>query len=633
MWLNKAARFLERATVLGTRLTNTVGMVILAVLMFFTAADVILRYAFNRPILGSVELTEFMMAIVVSFALAYTAVRKGHVSVDMLVLRFSPRVRAVISSTTSLLTLGIFFLITWRSIVYGENLRAGNYVSGIWNIPTYPFLYVIALGAAIICLLLLANLLNYLAQALKGVRWWAGAGLMMIVVLVIALFAAPVWGEGIIWELSPLEAGVAGIILLIIVLFSGMSIGVVMALVGFMGMAYVNSVGASLIMMGNSPQNTMSAYSLSVVPLFILMGSLCLYSGLSQELYYTVYRWIGHLPGGLAMATVGACAAFAAVSGTGVATVATIGTVAIPEMKRYNYDSALATGSVAAGGTIGALIPPSVALVLYGILTEQSIGKLFLAGFIPGILEAVFYMIAIYILCKRNPLAGPRGPSTSFKDKVVSLKSTWGVVALFILVLGGLYIGIFTPTEAAGVGAFGAFIYAIGMRKLNWQTFKSSLTETGSITGMCFLILIGGVLLGYFLAVTRLPFQLADIVAGFAVNRYLILAAILVLYLLLGAIMSALAMIILITPIFFPVITALGFDPIWFGIITVRMMEIGEITPPVGVCVFVIQGVAKDVPLYTIFRGIAPFLVADICHVLFLVAVPQVTLFLPGLME
>ena len=346
-----------------------------------------------------------------------------------------------------------------------------------------------------------------------------------------------------------------------------------------------------------------------------------------------MHKWLGHLRGGLAMATVGACAAFAAVSGSSLATAATMGTVALPEMRRYKYDPALAAGCIAAGGSIGILIPPSVPLIIYGILANQSIGKLFIAGIIPGVLEAIFYIITIYILCRLNPARGPSGSKTGFMEKITSLKATWGVLLLFIIVIGGIYFGIFSPTEAAGVGACGACIFAMVRRRLGWPNFKASVVGTVKTTSMIFVIFLGAMILGYFLAVTRLPFELADFVGGLPVNRYVILGLILAVYFVLGCIMDSLAMILLTVPIFYPLITALGFDPIWFGIIIVRAAEIGLITPPVGLNVFVICGITKDIPMYTIFKGIIPFIIADICHVILLVTVPQVATFLPGLMK
>jgi C4-dicarboxylate transporter DctM subunit len=433
--------------------------------------------------------------------------------------------------------------------------------------------------------------------------------------------------------MTSLTVGLIGIGVLFILLFSRMPIGFVMALVGFVGFAYLVDLESALGILRIVPYATFADYGLSVIPLFILMGEFCFFAGLSKDLYDTVHSWLGHLRGGLAMATVGACAGFAAVSGSSLATAATMSAVALPEMKRYKYDDRLATGAVAAGGTIGVLIPPSVILILYGVITEQSIGKLFLAGFIPGVLEAIFYMVTIYILCKRNPLMGPPGPRTSIIQKIASLKTTWVVLLLFILVIGGLYMGVFSPTEAAGVGAFGAFVFGLARRRLSWQAIKSSLTETGKNTAMIFIIIMGAMILGYFLAVSRLPFELASIIGGLEVNRYIILGLILVLYIVLGCIMDSMAMMLITVPIFFPLIMSLGFNPIWFGVVMVRVCEIGLITPPVGLNVFIISGVAKDVPMYTIFRGIVPFLIADIFHVALLVAVPQISLLLPGMMK
>ncbi|MFH1647796.1 MAG: TRAP transporter large permease [Chloroflexota bacterium] len=408
--------------------------------------------------------------------------------------------------------------------------------------------------------------------------------------------------------MSPTTVGALGFVILLVLLFMGMPVGFVMSLVGFAGFAYLSGFDSALGLLRNVPYSTVASYGLTVVPLFVLMGSFCFYAGLSKDLYDTAHKWLGHLPGGLSMATVGACAGFAAVSGSSIATAITMGTVALPEMKRYNYDPALATGSIAAGGTIGILIPPSIALVVYGIITEVSIGKLFLAGFIPGVLEAVFYIITIYIICRFNPRLGPPAARTSFVQKIVSLKNTWSVLILFLLVIGGIYIGVFSPTEAAGVGAFGAFAIAMIRRKLGWQQFKKSFVETVSTTAMMFTILIGAMILSYFMAISRLPSELAAFVGGLQLNNYLVITGILVLYVILGCVFDPIAMILLTIPIFFPLVVSMGFSPVWFGIIIVRVIEIGLITPPIGLNVYVIAGVARDVPMLVAFPSIALFL-------------------------
>lgn len=432
--------------------------------------------------------------------------------------------------------------------------------------------------------------------------------------------------------MSPTVTGIVGIGFLLIILFSRIPIGYGMALVGFSGFAYINGFAPALGLLKQVPFEMFAQYNLTVVPLFILMGAFALTAGLSEDLYGVVNKWLGHLRGGLSMATVGACAFFAAISGSSVATAATMATVALPEMRKYKYDPALATGSIAAGGSIGILIPPSVILIIYGIIAEQSIGKLFLAGFFPGILEAVFYMFTIAILVKINPALGPRGDRTNFREKTIALIKVWEVLLLFVCVIGGIYTGVFTPTEAAGVGAFGAFFFALVRKRLTWKNFKVSLIDTTRNTGMIFIILMGAMILGYFLAITRLPFEIASMVADLPVNRYIILVLILIILTLLGCVMDSMAIVLLTVPIFFPVIVRLNFDPIWFGILVVRVTEMGLITPPVGLNIYIIKGISK-VPMGTIFRGVMPFILADVCHIALLLAIPEISLLLPGMMQ
>jgi tripartite ATP-independent transporter DctM subunit len=432
--------------------------------------------------------------------------------------------------------------------------------------------------------------------------------------------------------MDPFLIGVIGIGILILLLFSKMPIGAGMAIVGFLGFAAVVGFEPALGVLRTVPYTTFSEQSLSVIPLFLLMGAFAFNSGMSEDLFNAVYKWLGHFRGGVAMATIVACACFAAISGSSLATAATLGAIALPEMKKYKYQDALATGAVAAGGSVGILIPPSVILILYGIITEQSIGKLFLAGIIPGLMEAGFYIITVYYMTSLDPKRGPRGPKTTFKEKVGSLKSAWEVMLLFIVVIGGIYKGIFTPTEAAGIGAFGTFFFALLRKRLTWGSFKLSLTDTIQTTGMLFLIILGAMIFGYFLSVTRLPMEFASVVSDLPVNRYVVLVIILVITLLLGCIMDSMAIVLLTIPVFYPLIQQLGFEPIWFGILVVRVTEMGLITPPVGLNVFIIKGIS-GVPIRTIFKGIFPFLMADLVQVIVLLSFPQITMFLPNLMK
>ncbi|MDH3883521.1 MAG: TRAP transporter large permease [Desulfobacterales bacterium] len=433
--------------------------------------------------------------------------------------------------------------------------------------------------------------------------------------------------------MSPFVAGIIGIVLLFLLFASGMPIGFVMALVGWLGYVYLGSLDAGFHILGLTFFAGGASYTLSVIPLFVLMGQFAAQSGMSREIYYAVERWLGHRRGGLAMATIGACAGFAAISGSSVATAATMGTVALPEMKKYKYGQSLATGTVAAGGTLGILIPPSATFVFYAILTEQSVGKLFIAGILPGIVLALLFMLTIYLQVRIKPEVAPRGQQVVLKEKLIALKGVWSMLVLFLVVMGGIYTGIFTPTEAAGIGAFGAFIFSVGKRKITRKNFVGALRMTAQTTAWIFIIVISAHIFGYFLAVTRIPSELADFMLELAVSKYVILAAVVFLYTILGMFLEGFSILVLTVPIIHPLMVSLGFDPIWFGVMIVIMMEMSLITPPVGVNVFVIKGVAKDVPMYTIFRGIWPFWIAMLVCLVILTIFPEIALFLPDTMK
>ncbi|MGD8982800.1 MAG: TRAP transporter large permease [Desulfobacteraceae bacterium] len=432
--------------------------------------------------------------------------------------------------------------------------------------------------------------------------------------------------------MDPSIIGILGICALFFLLAIRMYIGLAMLVTGFFGYCLMMGVPAGLSLLHLVPYSAGSSYTLTVIPLFVLMGQFAYISGISGDIYKAVYSWIGRYAGGLSMATVLGCAGFAAVSGSSLATAATMGTVAIPEMKKYGYDSKLATGCVAAGGTLGILIPPSLGFMIYGILTEQSIGKLFMAGILPGIILSALFLFTIFLQCKIKPSIGPPAERISLKDRLLSLKDIWGLLFLFILVMGGIYLGVFTPTEAGGVGAFGAFLIALVKGRLNFANIKESVLETGKTTAMIFLIIIGAEFFSKFMGVTMLPMMLADYIGGLALNKYLILTFILFTYILLGCVMDCVAIMILTTPIIFPVINALGFDPIWYGVIMVLVLEAGFITPPVGLNVFVIRAVSGDIELNTIFVGILPFLAACVVAVILLIVFPEIALVIPKLM-
>jgi tripartite ATP-independent transporter DctM subunit len=431
--------------------------------------------------------------------------------------------------------------------------------------------------------------------------------------------------------MSPEIVGLIGLIVLLILLFAGMWIGAAMAMVGFFGYAYIVGIQPAFAMVSQIPFTTMAWYPLTCVPLFIFMGVVIFHAGVGKDLYKTAYTLVGQLRGGLAMATVVACALFAAITGVSAPALATLGKVAVPEMKKYKYDEKLALGSLVCAGTMAFLIPPSVAFIIYGILTETSIARLFMAGFFPGILLTALFVATIMIITARNPKAGPAGPKTSFTDKIVSLKYTWPTVVLFLVVLGGIYRGIFTPTEAGAIGAFGALVISIAMGRLNFRKFLEALLEAGQTTAFIMLLIIGAYILMKFLAVSKLTLLLGATVANLPVPPMAIFGAIAILYIILGMFLDIVSAVILTIPVLYPVVLTIGFDPIWYGVMVVILIEMGLVTPPVGMDAFILSGVT-GIPLSTIFRGAIPFLVAAIICIIILAIFPQIALFLPSTM-
>ena len=433
--------------------------------------------------------------------------------------------------------------------------------------------------------------------------------------------------------MDPVIVGVIGTVLVFILLFLGMPIAFALMLVGLAGISYLASIGAALPVVARTVYEVSAYYPYTVIPLFIVMGGFAGSSGMTKDLYSRFDKWFRKLPGGLAIATIGACAGFAAVSGSSVATAATMGTVALPEMKRFNYHPRLATGSVAAGGTLGFLIPPSIGFIVYGMLTEQSIGKLLVAGMIPGLILAVAYMAIVVVWVKINPSIAPANPEVvSWREKFSALLGVWEPLAIFLLVMGGIYGGLFTPTEAGAMGATVLFLVAIIKRKLNRQNLVGALLEAVRISVMVLFLVAGANVFSYFLALSTIPMKVAGWAAALEVSPYLIHTIIIVIYLFLGCFLDAISMMVLTMPVIYPVILALGFNPIWFGVIAVLMMEAGLITPPMGLNIFTVAGVAKDVPIETIFRGVAPFLLSIFAIVILITIFPQLALFLPNMM-
>lgn len=431
--------------------------------------------------------------------------------------------------------------------------------------------------------------------------------------------------------MSGATLGLIGFIAVIALIMLRLPVAIAMGMVGMAGVTFTNGWSAAGFMLGRAAFESAFPYSLSIVPLFIAMGVFAAHAGLSRSLYSFVAALIGQVRGGLAMATIGACTIFGAICGSGIATAATMGRVALPEMKRLGYTDSLAAASVAAGGTLGVMIPPSILFLIYGLLTEQSIGKLFLSGILPGILGMLLYMGAVWYSVARNPAAGPAGPRHTWAERWIAFKSIWKVLMLFGVVLGGMYTGAFSPTEAAAVGAFGALLVSWLSGTLTVENFKASLSETASTTGMIFMILIGAGIFNFFIETTGLTDALLEWVNHLGLNRWTVMFILMVFYIILGALMDEISMILLTVAPVFKLVTGLEFDPIWFGVMLVTVCEIGMIVPPVGINLFVIQGVG-NLPMATVVRGIAPFAVADCVRLVLICLFPWLATWLPGVL-
>jgi C4-dicarboxylate transporter DctM subunit len=434
--------------------------------------------------------------------------------------------------------------------------------------------------------------------------------------------------------MEPLSLGIIfTVILLGFILLLKMPIGLAMALAGAMGIYFIAGTKVLFNIVSHTPFTTASNYVFTVIPMFVLMGWLAAEAGISSDLFIAMNKWLGWMKGGLAMAVSMACAAFSAVCGCSITTAVTMTAIALPEMRRRNYDDQLSTGILCAGGNLGFLIPPSIGFIIFGIITETSIGHLFMAGIIPGIILAFLFCVVIYIICRINPKAGPASARLPLREMLKVPLGAWLMFALVIIVLGGIYLGIFTPTEAGGAGAFATLVFGLAAKRLPWSRFVSALGNTVKTSGMIFILIIGAIIFSSMLALSNLPFALVDIIEAFAVNRYIVLVIVLVVYIILGFFLDIMSILLILLPVTFPVTEALGFDPVLVGVLTIITVLMGQISPPVGIVVYSVSGIVKDVPVMTIFKGAMPFFFVMALSLALFIGFPQISLLLPNLMH
>ncbi len=637
MWLSKTSNYIHKIIDPVVKWVMNFGMYALVIMVLVIVADVVMRIlAIGVPGLSEVEV--FMMVAITFLSIAYVGMRKGHIIIEIFVSRFSAPKMAVASTISDILALVFTAIVVWRSVPYAlQNLTKHT---AVLEIPLTWSIFLVTLGAGLLCIVILADVLEHLSEVVKSYRQSRVAAKFLVGILIIliplVIYTIPIWLEWLPWKMSLIATGAVGLVFMLLLMFLGLPIAYAMGVSGFIGISYLSSWPSALSVTGLSPYLTTANYFFIVIPLFILMGSLCATSeGIGANLYNTVHKWLGAVPGVLAMATVGGCAAFGAVCGDTLATVATMGRVSLPKMKEHGYDGALRTGCVAAGGTLGILIPPSIVFIFYAVIAEQSIGELFVAGIVPGVLLAVLMMIIIYVRARMNPamVADARSSRSTLREKIVSLKGTIEVILLFLLVIGGIYGGLFTPVEAGAIGAFGALIIGLVRRFVGWREISTALLEAAQICGMLLLILIGVGFLATFLGQSHLPAELGEYVAGLGISRWIIFVVIVIMYIILGCIMNIIPAMLLTLPIIMPTILALNFDPVWFGVVMVLMVMIGQITPPVGVACYVTKGMDPEVPLFTVFRGILPFWGCMVAVVAIMAAFPQVALLLPSMMR
>ena len=630
MYLKGALQFIDRVIDRVSYAGSVISGILLTCMVALVTAAVIGRYVFRTPLIGSEEIVTMIFPGVVFLALAYADRKDLHIRATILSDKFPVILRLLLFAIGDLIAIGVVSIISWQFASYALRLLEGGCCSLVIGIPAYIIALIAALGTGLAVLSFVTTFARRVSELTQRGRLFL-LWLFPTFAVALLLLTMPWWLSWLPIQFSKMQYATMGIIGMISLLMLGLRVSVVMLFIGFVGTALTHNINAGLATMALTSYSYTTMYSWIAMPLFILMGNFVSEAGFARDVYTTAQTWLGRLPGGLAISAVAGCAIFASASGSSLATALTIGRIGLPQMRRYKYDDSLATGCIAAGGTLGILIPPSIGFIVYGLITEASIGKLFMAGIFPGIILATMFMSLIFFRVKKNPSLATPAPGSNFREKIISLKGTIGILLLFILVIGGIYLGVITPNEGGGVGAFGALILAAIMKRWSWRRFLNGIRDGTASNSIMIFIMLGAMIVGHFVTASGVPILLSRTLAALPVGKWAILGLILVFYIIVGCILNIMPAMMITLPMLFPAIMALGFDPIWFGVVMVITMEMGQITPPVGIVVFALSGAAGDVPMATIFKGIFPFLAMMPIVVGLLIMFPQIATFLPSI--
>lgn len=611
---------------------NIVSLIAVFVMTIITTVDVVCRYFLHNSIVGIYEFTAAIMILVVYLGIAYAQEQKAHVVVDLFTARLKPQGRVISDFSNTLLCLFISIVMIWCSVTqagyYTANHSSTNHS---FFLPAAPFAYVMVAGCVLFALMFVKDLCRHIEEGislkLKPVQWLTGIVIAVGILMVALIFI----NSGLKFNTTML--GVICIIVSLVLMFMGLPISMGFILSSLIFISMINDPGAALSLLSTELFSTPTNYSWTVIPFFLFLGYIVFYADFGNDLYTAAYRIVGRLPGGLAVATITACAGFAAVVGNGTAPCVTMGAVALPEMKKYKYQDTLATGSIIGGCSLGPIIPPSQPLIIYGLLASLSVGKLFMASLVPGILLWVAFSAYIVLKCKIRPDAGPKGNEVyTLKEKMQALVKAIPILVLFIIIIGGIYIGVFSATEAGAIGCVVAMVIALFMKRLSWERLKNAMIETGKATAMILLILIGAQMISRVIALARLPYLLSGLIENMNVSPYIAVIVILLIFFALGFVIDMMPLILIGVPVVHPAMVALGFDPIWFAIMLSTVIGLGTITPPVGINLFTLKGVTRDIPIGTIYKGAIPFVFVTILVLAVCFVIPKLITWLPGIL-